>query len=107
MTTRRFLYERPDGGISVIVVAPKSRRKDDDVEVWLKRDVSRTIQEAEKHLGPCRLLPECDCTLLPDREYLNAWRANPDGTIRVDETEKQKIIAGRARITILEKQPRG
>ena len=92
MTTRRFPFKQPDGTIAVFIPEPKSRRLGETEEVWIKRVVGKNYRGEP--------LPECGATDLPDREFRNAWKANPDGTIRVDAQLKQQIIEERAKLSI-------
>ena len=96
-----ILWESADGEISVGY--PMLGQEAVMIEKWEK--TARGINATR--------LPDRDETDLPSREFRAAWRANPDGSIRVDDTEKQKIITQRAKLTVnkrldaLEKQSRG
>ncbi len=103
MTTRRFPFRRTDDGISVIIPAPKSKREGEGERDWLDRVVGKTVAEHHKRGEFAEMLPECDAADLPSREYRDAWRANADGSIRVDEQIKQQIITERAKPTMEER----
>ena len=75
-----ILWERADGGISYGCPVPGRE--------------SRMIEQWEKSLGGrnARRLPDRDEAELTTSEFRNAWRANPDGTIKIDSQVKQQII---------------
>lgn len=87
MTTKRFPYRRTDGGISVIVPAPKSQRKGESESAWLGRIVKRTLDNAT---DVDVQLPMCEASELPSRRFRNAWR-EVAGLIKVDIPEARNI----------------
>lgn len=86
-----IVWERADGGISVGTPVPGKKAK--------------MIKQWEKSLDGknARRLPDMDSADLPDREFRGAWRAKPDGTIRVDVQVKQQIMEERAKPTMEER----
>ena len=87
---KRILWERADGGISCGISVPGKEAR--MIEQWRKTPQARNAKR----------LPDRDSSELPDREFRDAWRANQDGTIRVDDVERAKIEVERERITQLE-----
>ncbi|KKM84144.1 hypothetical protein LCGC14_1302190 [marine sediment metagenome] len=84
-----ILWEQADGSISYGVAVPGKE--------------IRMVEQFEKSQSGLKRLPDRDAAELPDKEYRNAWRANPDGTIRIDAQIKQQIINERARPSIEER----
>ena len=101
--SRKFLFRRQDGGVCVITPDPKSRREDEGEEEWISRIVGKIRREVERVVGLMVFMKELESADLPSREFRNAWRANPDGSIRVDEQAKQLIIKERAKPTMEER----
>ena len=95
-----ILWKQADGGISYGVPVPGKKAR--MIEQWEKSEIGTGA----------RRLPDMDSIDLPSKEFRNAWRANPDGSIRVDAQIKQQIIAERAkpsvddRLAALEAKPR-
>ena len=96
-----ILWERADGGISIgVPVLGKEARM---IKQWEKTEEGKNAVR----------LHDRDASELPDREFRDAWRANPNGSIRVDEQVKQQIMEEHAKPTMEErlaaleaKQPR-
>ena len=63
---------------------------------------ARMIKQFEKSgLGRNALrMPNMDDSGLPDREFRDAWRANQNGSIRVDAQVKQQIMEERGKPTM-------
>ena len=98
MTTKRYPFKRRDGTVTIIIPAKNPRPGIETDALWNKRSVDKIRIEVEREYGPIEPMKECDASTLPDREFRNAWRANDDGTLRVDAVEKAKIIAARTRL---------
>ena len=70
---KRIIY-REDGGVSVIVPAPKSRRKDESEVDWLERVFAKAtpegvdFEDVDEGINP-----------LPSRRFRNAWSKGIDG----------------------------
>lgn len=70
---KRIIY-REDGGVSVIIPAPKSRQKGESEAKWLKRVFSKATPEGVK-------FKDVDTAInpLPNRRFRNAWSKGPEG----------------------------
>lgn len=92
MTSKRIVYERPDGKIIIRVPAPNGRRQDESEFSWLERVVTKN--------PPGRVISICEVQELPqDRKYRNAWRVK-NNKIVLDENEKNLIDQKIAKSTL-------
>lgn len=86
---KRVLY-RDDGGVSVIIPAPKSRRKDETEEQWLERVFLKATPEGATFL-------DVEDDQIPiDREYRNSWSCD-GSTIKHDMVKARAIHKGKMR----------
>lgn len=83
MTTKRIIFERPDGGITVRVPV-----------------ADKPLEEIAAKNPPGRWIATLDASELPDRAYRDAWRADPQGRIVVDPAAKARIDEERQRPTL-------
>ena len=86
-----IVWKRADGGISDGTPVPGKKAR-----------MIEQYEKTEEGKNAIRL-SDRDASELPDREFRDAWRAKPDGTIRVDALVKQQIIAERAKPTTEER----
>ena len=89
--SRVIVWERADGGISIGV--PEPGKESRMIEQWEKTEEGKNV----------RRLPDMDSADLPLREFRDAWRAKPDGTIRVDAVVKQQNMEERGKPTLEER----
>jgi len=105
MNNKRAIFERVDGGISVIIPAPKNRlgvfkvgeafhtisldrgtgkfiEFAETEDEWLQRTVKEGVPKLSKLKGAKRL-DDCLTTDLPNRRFRNCWR-NKEGLTKVD-----------------------
>ena len=82
---RRIIY-REDGGISVIIPAPKSKREDETEAEWLKRVFDKATPEGAEFedVGKDKI-PQ-------DREFRGAWTGKKGKGISVDKVKKLEMI---------------
>lgn len=118
MTTRRAVYVRPDGGITVVVPAPASRLPGETEADWLARVYAREYEarcqrrhgeSAEAHAARVAQEPapdschHCDQSDLPaSRRWRDAWRL-VDGQVTVPldaarEVRRGELLAAQARL---------
>ena len=88
MKGQRLVFEMPDGTIRV------GKCFTDDHEDF----AAKVLLNPE--MAGAKQLPDMKDDERPSREFRNAWRANPDGTIRVDDLLIQQIIEERAKLSI-------
>ena len=83
------IVTKPDGKISIIHAAPKSRRPNEPEDVWLKRVFDNTI----KNLGFTGLpYEDIDKSELPaSREDRDAWELGSNKKIKINATKKAAI----------------
>ena len=78
-----FVFERSDGGISIVVPSEGSRREEETEEDWLLRVKEKTVTSLP-HLKNAK---ELSTNILPsNRRFRNCWRDPGDGTVKVDMT---------------------
>jgi len=82
---RRIIY-REDGGVSIIMPAPKSKREDETKAEWLKRVFDKATPEGVEYEDVA------DSKIPKDREFRNAWTGRKGQEISIDKVKKQEII---------------
>ncbi len=82
MTTKRRVYYETDGQVRVVIPAPKSKKKNETEDEWLKRVYEKT----ELHKRGL-LFDDVEVTDLPqDRTKRRRWRGTPGNGVIVDDT---------------------
>lgn len=114
-TTKRILYVRPDGGLSVIIPSPNSQRVGESEWDWLDRIATRRIaacapvlsadqQEQERLALEWAALQDRTqvevATIPSDRTFRDAWELGGAGRIRVNLAKARAIHKAR----LLERQ---
>ena len=98
MTTKRFAYARPDGGVNIVIPAPASRLPGEEERDWLARVVRHEAcainpqnQDERDDAYRQRIKDEVakriliDARDLPDRAKRNAWVIDA-GKVEIDQT---------------------
>ena len=88
---RRIIY-RQDGGISIVIPAPKSRRKNESEQKWLDRIFNKMtpiniigFKDIDEKINP-----------LPNRRFRNAWSKGSRG-IKVSLAKAKKQVLSEIR----------
>lgn len=81
----RVVY-KPDKTVAVIHPAPKSKREDETEEQWLERVFTKAMQTDLKDLP----YDDIDHSLLPSREYRDAWEGEKGNGITINQAKVQK-----------------
>lgn len=68
MTTRRIIYDTPDGGVAVIIPAPDGRRVGESLADWLTRVAAKVVPPGATGV---RVIEAAD---LPPRRFRRAWK---------------------------------
>ena len=88
----RIIY-KPDGSVGIIHPAPKSKRKDETEEQWLKRVFDKATPEDVEY-------EDVEDSKIPqDREFRDAWIGKKGEGISIDEVKKQEIINAKNKIS--------
>ncbi len=87
----RRIFKRKDGGVSVIIPAPKSRRKDETEAQWLERVFDKSTPDGVEY-------EDVSASEIPsDRTFRNAWVKNSSG-IEVDMPKARAIHMDKIRV---------
>ena len=84
---RRIIY-REDGGVSVVIPAPKSRREDESEVDWLERVFAKATPEGADFED----IDE-EINLLPSRRFRNAWAKGLNGLEVNLPKAKEQVMA--------------
>lgn len=84
MTTKRIIWELPDGSIVVSVPAPGGRQQAGaaDEQAWLERVAARA-RATLPYLRESTRLPDTEAHELPAGRFRDCWRRVEDGTVQV------------------------
>lgn len=87
----RRIIKREDGGIAVVIPAPKSRRKDEAEQTWLARVFAKATPIDVEYVDvPASVIPS-------DRTFRDAWEKNGNG-IAVNMAKAKAIHIDRWRV---------
>lgn len=92
----RIVY-KSDNTIVVIHPAPKSKEIGETEEQWLDRVFTRTMKANGYDEYDYE---DVDISLLPSREYRNAWEGEKGKGITINEVKKQAIIDEKNKPTV-------
>lgn len=89
--SKRIVYTRPDGGVSVVQPSPNGRRESETEQEWLDRIVAKDVPADATDV---RIVDEADVPA--DRTFRNAWKRDGNG-IGCDMAKAREIHMGRIR----------
>lgn len=72
MTTKRVVYTRSDGGVSVVIPAPDGKLVTESEQDWLNRVIAQSVPPGT----PTQTVEVAD---LPNRRFRDCWRMNGSG----------------------------
>jgi hypothetical protein len=78
MTTKRIVFARPDGGVTVIVPNPRKRREDESEDDFLARVLARNQQIGHAPLEGCEVV---ELAALPPSRMKQFTVTLPDGEV--------------------------
>ena len=103
MSKLRYPILRPDGGITLVSIAPKPRNFKITDSEWVEFALAKQLVETSRDYGECFYLPECDISylnrlmktapLLPDKKYFDAWGSDSEGRVIIDAVKAAAIDA--------------
>ena len=97
----RIIY-KPDGKVTVIHPAPKSRKDGESEADWLKRVFERAVKGTDLEGLP---YDDVDSSALPDsREDRAAWEGSPGKGIRVNKTKAAELKEAREKAALIEEE---
>lgn len=79
MTTKRILYTRPDGGLSVLIPAPASQVPGESEAAWVARVADKDVPQ-----GTSYRIVDTATDPLPSRRWRDAWTDPGAGAVAVD-----------------------
>lgn len=88
---KRIVYTRPDGGVSVVVPAPKAKHADETEAEFLAR-ISAAIPQGASDITVCD-----EAEIPSDRTYRDAWERGSAALVTVSMTKAKEIQRGRLR----------
>lgn len=85
MSTKRIVYTRPDGGVSVVIPNPKFVAQFDTEDEALSALRSKDVPSDAADVSIT------DMADLPDREFRNAWAQTTPGVVEIDMPKARAI----------------
>ena len=96
MTTKRIVYVRDDGGISIIIPAPEAASQEETEDQFVSRI-------AAKDVPPGKSFFIVDAASIPSRRFRNSWESQANTvTVMMSPARQQRINEVRAeRLSLL------
>jgi hypothetical protein len=89
--TKRIIYTRADGGVSVLNPAPNGRRENESDSDWLARIIAKDVPQDATGV---RIVDESE--IPTDRTFRNAWKADGESLV-TDMARAREIHMARIR----------